>query len=194
MIEKEKTNNRITIALDDQTSNILDELKVNISGSQSGLIRKAIKFYYRFNKVFHQWENGMERKLKTYIELLSQGENIILDIDHYLSILKFIEESPEQDKFWKINKNIGKALAKEYYENLNILTIKNVIEHLETCNLFKILYESTNKFTLLLGSDIQRNFVKIFLEEILKEMGFNVIINEGFSKLIILPSENGKEA
>ncbi|MBN1214522.1 MAG: CopG family transcriptional regulator [Candidatus Lokiarchaeota archaeon] len=191
MLEKERINNRITIALDNDTSDIIGEMKLNISISQSELIRRAIKFYYKFNKISPYWENGMEKRLNTYIELLSNGEHIILDIDHYLSFLKFIENSPEQDNFWKLNRTIGKAHAEEFLINFKTKNVHNIIEHLEICNFFKIVCESSNSYTLLLGSDLQKNFIKIFLEEILKGMGFNVIIKEGFSKLVVLILENG---
>jgi len=120
------------------------------------------------------------------LELLSQGDHIILDIDHYLSFLKFIEESPDKQKFWEINKSIGKAHAEEFTQELDITTVQKVVERLEACNFFKIIKDSSNRYTLLLGSDIQKNFIKQFLEEVLNGMGFKVQIKEGFSKLKIV--------
>jgi len=42
---------------------------------------------------------------------------------------------------------------------------------------------SKNEFTLILGSDIPKEFVKTELEEIFTGMGFQVEIKEDFSKL-----------
>lgn len=182
-----KVNGRITIALDDQTKEILKDLKVDSNGtSQSKLIRKAIKFYHKFKKVFDDRENGVSARVNTYLDLLAHGEHIILDVDHYLSFLKFIEDSPNKDQFIEINKSIGKAHAEEFSQDLDILTVQKVVERLEACNFFKIVKDSSNRYTLLLGSDIQKNFIKTFLEEVLEGMGFKVNIKEGFSKLKIV--------
>ena len=181
-----KVNNRITIALDEQTKQILNELNNHSENSRSETIRKAIKFYHKFKKVFDKKENGVSAKVNTYLELLSHGEHIILDVDHYLSFLKFIENSPDKDQFDDINKSIGRAHAEEFSQDLDITTVQKVVERLEACNFFKIVKDSSSRYTLLLGSDIQKNFIKTFLEEVLEGMGFKVSIKEGFSKLKII--------
>ncbi|MFW9896759.1 MAG: ribbon-helix-helix protein, CopG family [Candidatus Thorarchaeota archaeon] len=185
-LEGNKLNNRITIAVDDHTYNLLNELIHNSGTSRSELIRKAIKFYHKFEKVFDKKENGVVAKVNTYLELLSHGEHIILDVDHYLTFLKFIENSPNKEDFDDINKSIGRAHAEEFSQDLDITTVEKVVERLEACNFFKIVKDSSSRYTLLLGSDIQKNFIKIFLEEVLEGMGFKVIIKEGFSKLKIM--------
>jgi len=190
-IEKSKNNkmnNRITIALDDKTYSLLQELKDESCVSQSELIRKAIKFYQKFKKVFDSSQEGVASKINTYLELLSGGEHIILDVDHYLSFLKFIEDSPDREKFSQLNKSIGKAHAEEFSQDLDLATVQKVVERLEACNFFKLVKDSSNRYTLLLGSDIQKNFIKTFLEEVLNGMGFKVKIKESFSKLKIFLS------
>ena len=181
-----KVNNRITIALDDQTKQILDELNNHSENSRSETIRKAIKFYHKFKKVFEKKSNGVASKVNTYLELLSHGEHIILDVDHYLTFLKFIENSPNKEDFDDLNKSIGRAHAEEFSQDLDITTVEKVVERLEACNFFKIVKDSSSRYTLLLGSDIQKNFIKTFLEEVLEGMGFKVSIKEGFSKLKIM--------
>ena len=184
--ENSKINDRITIALDEQTKEILNELNHHSESSRSEVIRKAIKFYHKFKKVFDKKSSIASAKVNTYLELLSHGEHIILDIDHYLSFLKFIENSPNKEEFIEMNKSIGKAHAEEFSQDLDILTVEKVVERLETCNFFKIIKDSSSRYTLLLGSDMQKNFIKTFLEEVLSGMGFSVQIKEGFSKLKII--------
>ena len=58
-----------------------------------------------------------------------------------------------------------------------------ILKRLETCNLFKLSKTSKNAFTLVLGSDVPKKFVKTELEEIFDGMGFQVEIKEDFSKL-----------
>lgn len=184
--KSEKLPSRVTIAMDDETSLILEELKQETSASQSEIFRKSLKFYHKFKKVFRGEKNGAAKRVNTYLELLSQGEHIILDVDHYLFFLKFIEDSENREDFIKANISIGKAHAEEFKEDLDLTTVQKVVERLEACNFFKVVKDSSSRFTLLLGSDIQKNFIKTFLEEVLNGMGFNVQIKEGFSKLKII--------
>ena len=60
---------------------------------------------------------------------------------------------------------------------------ESILKRLETCNLFKLSKTSKNAFTLVLGSDVPKKFVKTELEEIFDGMGFQVEIKEDFSKL-----------
>ncbi|MBN1801005.1 MAG: CopG family transcriptional regulator [Candidatus Lokiarchaeota archaeon] len=178
-----KINNRVTIAMDDGTFNLLQDIREETKESQSELVRKAIKFYHKFNKLLEGNKNGTARRINFYLDLLSHGEHIILDIDHYLSFLKFVEESPKCDTFWEMNRSIGKAHAEEFTQDLNLISVENVIRRLEACNFFNIVMDAPNRFTLLLGSDIQKKFIKTFLEEVLDGMGFNFELKEGFSKI-----------
>ncbi len=178
-----KINNRVTIAMDDGTFNLLQDIKEETNDSQSELVRKAIKFYHKYNKLLEGNKNGSARRINFYLDLLSHGEHIILDIDHYLSFLKFIEESPKSESFWEMNRSIGIAHAEEFTQDLGLLSVENIIRRLEACNFFNIVTDAPNRFTLLLGSDIQKKFIKTFLEEVLKGMGFDFKLKEGFSKL-----------
>ena len=181
-----KINNRVTIALDDKTYNLLQELRDESNRSQSEILRKSIKFYHKFKETFGSSKNGIVKRINTYLDLLSHGEHIILDVDHYLSFLKFVEESPDTEHFWEINKKIGRAHAEEFLQQFEFLSVERVIERLEACNFFRIVKETPQRYTLLLGSEIQKNFIKSFLEHVLVDMGFNVEIREGFSKLKLI--------
>ncbi len=50
-------------------------------------------------------------------------------------------------------------------------------------NFFKISKTSKNEFTLVLGSDVPKKFVKTELEEIFAGMGLKVEIKEDLAKL-----------
>ena len=158
-----KINNRVTIALDDETFNLLQELKANSNKSQSEILRKSIRFYHKLKNVIGSTNNGIAKRINTYLDLLSHGEHIILDIDHYLSFLKFIEDSPDSDIFWEMNKSIGIAHAEEFTQHFSFPKLEDVIERLEMCNFFKTVKDSSNRYTLLLGSEIQKNFIKILM-------------------------------
>ncbi|MCD6456040.1 MAG: hypothetical protein J7K81_04545 [Methanophagales archaeon] len=59
-----------------------------------------------------------------------------------------------------------------------------ILKRLEACNFSKLRKTSKSDFTLVLGSDVPKKFVKTELEEIFAAgMGFQVEIKEDFSKL-----------
>lgn len=176
---------RVTIALDEKTHNLLREIKEESEFSQSEVFRKSLLFYHKYKKLIGDGNGEAQNRISTYLEMLSNGEHIILDVDHYLWFLKFIEKSPQREEFWEYHKKISKAHAEEFSHNVNINTVSEVVSRLEACNFFKIIQESPNRFTLLLGSDIPKNFIKIFLEEVLNGMGFKAKIKEDFAKLRI---------
>ncbi len=60
---------------------------------------RSIKFYSRHKTLFESIE---DKKVYTHAEMLSAGEHVILDIDHWLLFLGFVESHPEKDKFWEL--------------------------------------------------------------------------------------------
>ncbi len=165
---------RITVALDKESYEVFNKLKEKIKDSQSELIRRALKFYYDYKEL----ENFDRSRLKTYVEMLAEGEHIILDIDHWVAFLKFIETHPEKEKFWNVHREIARAHAEEFRGK----DPKYVLERLEACNFFRI-NEKNGEWTLVLNHEATKKFVKMFLEEVFEEMGVSVEIKEDLMKL-----------
>lgn len=113
--------------------------------------------------------------------MLSAGEHVILDIDHWILFLSFIDTHPEKEKFWKLHKEVCVAHAEQFKHKL--YNAESILRRLEICNFFKLSKTSKNEFTLIFGSDAPKKFVKAELEEIFSGMGFLVEIKEDFSKL-----------
>ena len=174
-----KVPERVTIALDEETAELFKKAKAELRTSQSELMREALKFYCKYRTLFEPVD---EVKVRTYVEMLSTGEHIIMDIDHWLLFLNFIESHPDNEKFWKSHKAICEAHAEQFKYKHNH-DAEYVLKRLEACNLFKLSEESENAFTLVLGPDITREFVKTELEEIFGGMGFKVDIKEDLAKL-----------
>jgi hypothetical protein len=113
--------------------------------------------------------------------MLSAGEHVILDIDHWILFLNFIETHPDKEKFWKLHKDVSQAHAEQFKHKL--YNAESILRRLEMCNLFKLSRPSKSEFILVFGSDLPKKFVKMELEEIFAGMGFLVEIKEDFSKL-----------
>ncbi len=185
-----KAPERITIAMDEDTFSIFKKMRDDLGISQSELMREALKFYSKHKTLFESIE---DKKVYTHAEMLSAGEHIILDIDHWLLFLSFIESHPEKEKFWELHKSICEAHAEQFKHKF--YRVEYILKRLETCNFFKLNKTSKNEFTLVLGSDVPKKFVKTELEEIFGGMGFRVEIKEDFSKLrvkVLHETEVGK--
>jgi len=181
-----KAPERITIAMDEETFNIFKKLRSTLKLSQSGLMREALKFYNKHRKLFESVE---EDKIRTYIEMLSAGEHIILDIDHWLLFLKFVETHPEREKFWEAHREICRSHAEQFSQK----SAEEILRRLEACNFFKLSKISEGEFTLVLSSDVPKKFIKTEIEGIFTAMGIHAVVREDIAKLRVrLYGKEGK--
>jgi len=169
---------RITVAFDSTTANLLEKISKEKELSQSEIMRRALRFYNE-NKVLQ--DPAIRKKAYTYMDLLLSGEHVILDVDHWLLFLSLIEASPEKEKFW----NTHKAVAQSHKEQLKskVHTAEEVLTRLETCNFFRMTKNSEHDFTLILGSEFPKKFVKILIEEFFSGIGVKAEIKENLAKL-----------
>ena len=165
---------RVTVALDEETYEIFNRLRDELKVSQSELIRRVLRFY----SVYGELERYESRKVMIYVEMLSEGEHVILDIDHWIAFLRFIETHPEKEKFWEIHRDVARAHAEEFKGR----DAKYVLERLEACNFFRINAKN-GEWTLVLNHESTKKFIRDFLEEVFKNMGLNVEIKEDLMKL-----------
>jgi len=169
---------RVTISLDDETAELFQKVKRESKSSQSELMRAALKFYEKYRALYGSVNAD---KVSTYIELLANGEHVVLDIDHWLLFLKFIESHPEKDQFWELNKAISAAHAEQFKHQY--FPVESVLRRLEACNFFTVTPVSTNEYRLMLSAEVLKSFSKTLLQETLTGMGFTVEIKENLAKL-----------
>ncbi|NTV27967.1 MAG: CopG family transcriptional regulator [Methanothrix sp.] len=173
-----KSPERITIALDEETTGLFKKMKEDLGLSQSELMRASLKFFSKHKSLF---EFSEDKKVYTHAEMLAAGEHVILDIDHWILFLNFIETHPDKEKFWKFHKDVCQAHAEQFKHKL--YNAESILRRLEICNLFKMSKNGKNEFTLIFGSEAPKKFVRTELEEIFTGMGLIVEIKEDFSKL-----------
>jgi predicted transcriptional regulator len=173
-----KTPTRITIALDNETNNLIEKMKKEMKTSQSELVRQALTFYYE-NRDFA--DASVRKKLSFYMDMLLSGEHIILDLDHWLLFLNLAEALPENEPFWEKCREVARSHAEQLRHK--VCSLEDLLERLEACNFFRVNKNSENDFTLVLGSETGRKFVKIFIEEFLSVMGLKTEIKENIAKI-----------
>lgn len=168
----------VTVSFDDETAAIFKEVVKRPGISQSELMRTALKFYSKHKALF---ESVDSERIYIYSEMLSDGEHVILDMDHWILFLNFIESHPENEKFWEMHKRVSQAHAEEFIHKNH--DAEGVLRRLEACNLFKLSRASETDFTLILGYDVPKKFIKSELEDIFARMGRRAEIREDLSKI-----------
>jgi hypothetical protein len=168
---------RITVAFDQSTASLLEKISKEKGLSQSEIMRRALRFYHE-NQALE--DAATRKKIYTYMDLLLGGEHIILDVDHWLLFLKLAEAS-EAESFWEEHREVAKSHTEQL--KTKVLTAEELLARLETCNFYRMIKNSENDFTLVLGSELPKKFVKTFLEEYFAGMGVRAEIKENLAKL-----------
>ena len=134
---KMKPPERVTVALDEDTFAVFKKMRDDFGISQSELMREALKFYSKYRTLFEPVD---AEKVRTYIEMLSTGEHIIMDIDHWLLFLNFIKSHPDNETFWESHKANCEAHAEQF--KYKLYHAKYVLKRTEARNLFRFRNDS----------------------------------------------------
>jgi len=173
-----KNPTRITIALDDETSGLIEKMKKEKKVSQSELVRQSLLFYHENGDIA---DVSVRKKLRFYMDMLLSSEHIILDVDHWLLFLNLAESLPEKEDFWEKCREVARSHAEQLKNKVH--SVEDLFERLEACNFFKATKNSQNDFTLVLGSETAKKFVKTFIEEYLLTIGLKTEIKENITKI-----------
>jgi hypothetical protein len=168
---------RITVAFDQSTASLLEKISKEKGLSQSEIMRRALRFYHE-NQALE--DVATRKKIYTYKDLLLGGEHIILDVDHWLLFLKLAEASGAEG-FWEEHRDVARSHTEQL--KTKVLTAEELLTRLEACNFYRMIKNSESDFTLVLGSELPKKFVKTFLEEYFAGMGVKVEIKENLAKL-----------
>jgi len=176
-----KTPTRITIALDNETSSLIEKMKKEMRTSQSELVRQALTFY---NENKDLVDASVRKKLSFYKDMLLSGEHVILDVDHWLLFLNLAEALPENENFWEKCREVARSHAEQLRHK--VYSLEDLLKRLEACNFFRVTKNSQNDFTLVLGFEAAKKFVRVFIEEFLLVSGLKVEIKENITKLRVI--------
>ncbi len=180
---------RITVAFDKPTAELLEKISSEADASQSEIMRRALKFYSE-NKALE--DPVTKKKIHAYMDMLLSGEHVIVDVDHWLMFLSLIASSPEKEQFWKAHRELARA----HWEQLKtkVHSTEDVLMRLESCNFYRLIKNAPNDFTLVLVSEVSKDFIRIFLEEYFAAMGVKVEIKENLTKLRVTIKQNGSKS
>lgn len=176
---------RVTVAFDKTTADLLENISSEAHVSQSEVMRRALKFYNE-NKQLE--DPATQKKVHAYMDMLLNGEHVILDVDHWLMFLRLIVSSPEKEKFWNEHKEVARA----HWEQLKtkVHSAEEMLLRLENCNFYRLTKNGPNDYTLVLVSEASKDFIRIFLEEYFAAMGVKAEIKENLTKLRVTIKPN----
>ncbi len=172
---------RITVAFDKPTADLLEKISAETNLSQSEIMRRALKLYSE-NRFLE--DVVIKKKVQTYEDMLLNGEHVIVDVDHWLMFLRLIATSPNKEQFWKEHREVAKA----HWEQLKarVHSPEEMLARLEVCNFFRLTKNGNGDFTLVLVSEVSKDFIRVFLEEYFAAMGVKAEIKENLTKLRVL--------
>ena len=64
-------------------------------------------------------------------------------------------------------------------------TADNLLTRLEMCNFYRLTKNSDREYTLIFGSELPKQFVRVFLEEYFSAMGIKADVKDNLTKLNI---------
>ncbi len=168
---------RISVAVDDRITQLLEELSKNENKTISDVIRSAIVAYAEMVEGHTDVEH-----IKKYEELLMKRDHVIVDIEIWIALLDFVNKTAD-DELWKTIESIGYECGLEF--RLKGLTFRDVLKHLEFKNLSETRYED-GVAVLTLTSRSEVRILTHYLRGVLKAMNMEAEIMPGVRKLVIV--------
>lgn len=173
---------RISVAVDEETRSIIEELAKKEDKTISDIIRHSIMFYSKLKD-----RNLSPETAEEYLDIVPTWDNIIIDIELWLTILDELNECTSED-FWKTIKKIGYKHGFEF-RSRGINDIKEILRSLELKHLFEMKETNGNGYTLILTTRSEVKLLKEYIQGIFESAGIDVEIVEGIRKLIIVSKD-----
>lgn len=168
---------RLTINLDSETSERLEELVANKGESKSQIVRDALSHYHRLQE---EWSQINEDQLLWYVRLLSSKEHRILDVDHIDTLLSEVDSTEELKEEWR---RIGQKHGIEWQRQFDSLEKK--LRVLEYCNWYTITTVDENQYALTFQNEIEADLMGAFIQGECEELGIAVDIRHIGRKLVV---------
>jgi len=170
---------RLSISLNEKSQSIIKKYVSKYNTSQADIIRRSLCC---LETIEEATEKTSLDNVLTYVDYLANKEHLIVDIAHWKSI--FIEIGEGSKNFWDEVYRIGKSHRREYLDK-GIRDVKQVLEHIEKTNWYKLNIDSKSSFTLVLASLESTTFIKIFFEGFFSTYPQHVEIEEEYMKIRI---------
>ena len=175
------TQERVTVSLDDDANDALDDLVKRTQNGKSSVVRDALKFYATNYDVAASIESG--GNLTDYHQMLSGGEHVLLDIDFFHAFLRNTDLDDPDDEFMKAVDRVSEYHAKEYAERFN--NIGELLDWLSICGFLTVRNFEKDTYHVVFPSKEMRWFMTRFIRRSTTDLPFEVEVEESVSKVLI---------
>lgn len=174
--------NRLTVSLDEESADALEDLTDRADASRSEVVRRALTFYAaNFDAV----DGAADARLDAYHRMLSTGEHVLLDVDFLHCFLDYVEgESGDPDPaFLDAIDRVAAYHAREYGERF--ATLADLLHWLDFCGFLTVRDSDGPTYHVVFPTASIKWFMLRFLTHSVRDLPFDIDVEEGVSKAII---------
>jgi predicted transcriptional regulator len=167
---------RLSVAVDDRISEILERLSEEENKTISDIIRTAIITYAEVAE-----EPGHVEEIKKYEEFLMGRDHVIVDLEIWIALLDFVNDHGDEE-LWKTIEDVGYESGIEF--KLRGLGLRDVFKHLEYKNILKVKHED-GVTVLVLSSRNETKLLIHYLKGVFKAMNVQAELIPGVRKIVV---------
>ncbi|MFD1645495.1 ribbon-helix-helix protein, CopG family [Haloarchaeobius litoreus] len=176
------SNSRITVSLDEDAQEALEDVTKRTGQGQSELVRRALTFYAAN---FQAATTDASEKLEDYHKMLSGGEHVLLDVDFLHCFLDFVsdEEGNRAEEFLEAADEVSAYHAREYEDEFE--SLDEMLEWLSLCGFLSVRRSDESRYHVVFPSEEIRWFMTRFIERSAVRLPFDIEIEEGYTKVMM---------
>jgi predicted transcriptional regulator len=173
---------RVTVSLDDDTAAALADLTDRTGEGQSEVIRRALTFYAAN---FDAASTDAGPSLAAYHRMLSGGEHVLLDIDFMHCFLDYVtdDDGDPDPAFVEAADTVSDYHAREYADRFE--SVGELLEWLSFCGFLSVRAADGDTYHIVFPSAELRWFMTRFIERSVRDLPFELDIEESVSKVLI---------
>jgi hypothetical protein len=169
---------RLTVNLDDESHETLEELAQRENASKSQVIRDAIDHY---DTLTSDWQNVDEGAIDWYVRLLGSKEHRIFDVDHITALLD--EIGPPSEALLDEWERIGRKHGIEWADQFD--SVEKKLRVLEYCNWYTITSVADDQYALTTDSEREAALMCAFLDGECAELDLDVDTRQVDQKILV---------
>ncbi len=149
--------NRVTVNLDPHSLEVLEDIGTELNISKSEVVRRSLDYY----AVVLKKGDLSPEKLESVLDLRLRPDKLLFDIGIFQAFLDEIGDGSEE--LDNEMREIGEDFYTEYCA-IGLGKPMECLKRMERTNLFKLIVESENDFTIVPALPGMKKYLKIFLE------------------------------
>lgn len=173
---------RITVSLDEDAQESLEELVGQTGQGNSELVRNALTFYAAN---YRAATSATSIDLAEYHEMLAGGEHALLDIDLLHVLLDNVKDEDGEwpDEFVDGVDRVADYHAAEYADRFD--TLSELLDWLSVCGFLSVRESRANTYHVVFPTEDLKWFMLQFIRESTRDLPFDLEIEDGVSKVLL---------